>query len=352
LYGVAPGRYRLMAERTGYVKTYFGARNPWAPGAILTLRRGAPLTGIEIRMTEQSDISGRVLLDGSAERAYVTLLQQCYQDGRRWLTPVTSAAADASGEFSFKKLSRGRYYLAALAYSPTPLDPGLGPPTEKYVDTYYPGTIDPGTAEPIELRRGESRSGLDIRLHRSPLFRVGGRVVGSTSPPGRTGVMLVSTGLSANLWVKRATAAADGSFRIESVRPGVYSIVAVTVGASISAQAQQSVEVARDVDGIVLVVDPLPDLHGSLKAAGGPTAVSKLRVRLARADSLGSIFFGLASPTASVEADGAFTLSGVAAGRYIVQIQDLPAGAFLKSATLGDKDVLGGLDLDLKSAEA
>ena len=42
-YGVRPGRYRLIAERAGYPNTFYGARNKWAPGAILTLRAGAPL---------------------------------------------------------------------------------------------------------------------------------------------------------------------------------------------------------------------------------------------------------------------------------------------------------------------
>ena len=54
---VAPGRYLLMAERSGYLNAlYSGAR-----GGALTISAGQKATGIVIKMTPQGIIAGRVV---------------------------------------------------------------------------------------------------------------------------------------------------------------------------------------------------------------------------------------------------------------------------------------------------
>jgi hypothetical protein len=346
LYDVPPGRYRLMAERPGYLKTYFGARNSWATGAVLTLRPGAPLAGIVVRMNEQSVISGMVLHDGSPTGVIVSLLQQRYRDGRRQLTSIATTSANASGEFSFNKLPRGRYYLVAYGGYSAPPEPAPGLRPERYARTYYPGTIDPGAAEPIELKRAETLSDVAFPLRKSMLFRIGGTVSGYASGSGRVFVYARSTTQSVSA-LSSASVAPDGTFRIDSLPPGVYSITAIVSSASSSELAHQTVEVSHDVDGIVLTAEQLPALHGAVKVEGGPPAVPNLRIRLAPADG-----FGFFIPNANVNSDGSFTLSGVSAGRSRIEIQDLPAGAYLKSATLGEKDALAGVDFDQRSADA
>jgi hypothetical protein len=58
-YGVPDGQYRLRSERAGYLTTYYGAKNAWAAGSVLQLQGGRPITGLAVRLTPQSVISGR-----------------------------------------------------------------------------------------------------------------------------------------------------------------------------------------------------------------------------------------------------------------------------------------------------
>jgi hypothetical protein len=334
-YAIAPGRYRLVAERAGYLRTAAGAKNTWAPGTILTVRPGQPIVGIEIRMAEQSIIAGRVVQDGTASTVAVSLLQQSYQDGQRQLTPVTMVQADASGEFSFNKLAPGRYYLRASALQGSP---GSG---ERYADTYYPGTIDSGAAEAIEVKKGAAFSGLELPLRKSPVFRVSGSVAGFEANPGRIVVVLrPNTATSMSFASGGSAVVSNGVFELDSVLPGSYWIAATAVGQSPLATAAQAVEVTSGVTGILLKAEPPVTVSGSMKVEGGPAGIPGLTIQLVPATGAGS------TVTAKPAGDGSFTLHA-SPGRYRVEIQGLPAGAYLKSATLGDgdKDVLGGLDI-------
>jgi len=332
-YGIAPGRYRLVAERAGYLRTKAGAKNTWAPGTTLTVRPGQPIVGIEIRMAEQSIIAGSVVSDGTPGLVAVSLLQQGYQDGQRQLTTLTTVQAGASGEFSFNKLAPGRYYLRATVLQGSP---GAG---ESFVDTYYPGTIDPGAAEAIEVKKGAALSGLELPLRKSPVFRVSGSVAGFEANPGRIVVVLrPNTATSMSFASGASAVVSNGVFDLDSVLPGSYWIAATAVGSSSLTTAAQAVEVTSGVTGILLKAEPPVIVGGSMRVEGGPAGIPGLTIQLVPATGAGS------TVTAKPAGDGSFTLHAGQA-RYRVEIQGLPAGAYLKSATLGDKDALGGLDI-------
>src|SRR6266446_4629229 len=58
--GIEPGRYLLLAERSGFVSQSYGARGPNRAGLPLTVAAGGRLAGLTITMTPQGIISGRV----------------------------------------------------------------------------------------------------------------------------------------------------------------------------------------------------------------------------------------------------------------------------------------------------
>ena len=96
---VPPGRYRLLAERPGYLKTYYGA------GSIITLRAGAPISGLAIRMTEQAVISGKVTLgEDAASTVMVYLFQQKYQNGAQEWVRITSVVGEPGGDSASTRL--------------------------------------------------------------------------------------------------------------------------------------------------------------------------------------------------------------------------------------------------------
>ena len=338
-YGIAPGRYRLEADHAGYLLTKFGAKSPWASGSTLVVRGGQTLAGIEIRMPEQATLAGTVACDDTVSYLGVALLRPGYQDGQRRLTSVATVQADADGEFSFNKLAPGRYYLAAFA---GPGDPNA---PDRYAGAYYPGTTDPGAAEAIDLKKGQSLSGLQLELRKSPVFRVSGTVEGVGLNPGNMFAVLRPLAASFNP-VASGAMVADGAFEFKSILPGSYWLTVQAASPSLTI-VPQAVEVSSsDVTGIVLQAEPPVKLSGSVKVEGGPAAIPGLVVRLAPSNPIPG-----ALPSATVKADGSFTLSGVA-GRYRIELQHAPPEAYVKSAALGDLDALAGLDLNRAAGDS
>jgi hypothetical protein len=354
-YGVPSGRYRLLADHAGYLRTRYGAKTPRGSGAVLTLRQGAPITGLEVRMPEQAVISGKVLYDGPAGSTLM-LLQQNYQSGRRQMASISSATVELSGEFLFNRLAPGRYYLLARPA----LDPG---DDEKMgVSTYYPGTTDQSAAEPIIVKAGQSAS-VGFQVKKSRQFRVSGTVSGLTPTAARPSVLMraAADNFAGGAW--SAAVATDGTFELTRVPPGSYLIMASIPGGPAPRVVQQAIEVHGDVSGVVLIPEQCPVLQGALKVEG-EGALPRLRVVLAPAVTLpfsspaaqaGADVIWIMSvapnrspfsnPAAQAGADGSLTFGPVLPGRYRYQFLDLPPGAYLKSAKFGENDALFEVDL-------
>src|SRR5260370_39341867 len=58
--GIAPGKYRLSAERSGFIATQYGARGPNKAGTLLTLEPGQESSDLAVRLTPQGVIAGRL----------------------------------------------------------------------------------------------------------------------------------------------------------------------------------------------------------------------------------------------------------------------------------------------------
>ena len=55
--GIAPGKYRLYAERNGFVAGQYGARGPGKAGTLMTLEPGQKSSGLAIRLTPHGAVS-------------------------------------------------------------------------------------------------------------------------------------------------------------------------------------------------------------------------------------------------------------------------------------------------------
>jgi hypothetical protein len=326
-YGIPPGRYRLLADHAGYLRARFGAKTPSGAGTVLTLRQGVPITGLEVRLAEQAIISGKVVDDGPAGSPTVILLQEKYQDGRRQMTIVASAGTEPSGEFLFNKLAAGSYYLAArpaIAMAGEPCtEEGIG------LTTFYPGKPDQSGAEPIVVQRGQSFSA-NYSVLKSPCFRVSGSVA-ELPPKSRTTVSLRSAADTLLPFSSWAVVEADGTFEFSSVPPGVYLLSGIS--------GAQAIDVRGDIAALLLRPEQRAPLQGSLKVEGGNGSVPRLRVMLRPAPP------AFQSASTQVGADGSFTFGAVLPGIYSYQFVDFPPAAYLKSARLGENDVLSGVDL-------
>jgi protocatechuate 3,4-dioxygenase beta subunit len=376
---IEPGRYRLWAARTGYVRQEFGAAKPGRQGTILALAPGQQVRDVEFKMLPAAVIAGRVF-DEDGEPlagARLMLLQPHFEQGKRQLQPMRYANSNDRGDYRFYGLAPGRYYVSAT-YSPIyalmMAGAMLGEPSaraqtqgdEGYAPTYYPGTTEESRATPVEVKTGVEIPGIDFNLLPVRTVRVRGRVVNEvggelrdawvTIHPRQSGFMYMGPENQAVLDKER------GTFEFRSVAPGAYTVVAQWWNREHDKSFQDQVDVeaaAADVDGLLLTIGPGQELPGSLlveggrlgkkessEAAGSARAstrsggaaldASELRVSLRPPGQ----FMVWREASGQVKEDGTFRIQNVYRGEFQVSVWRLPDDIYLKSARLEGEDVL------------
>ncbi|MCZ2076976.1 MAG: carboxypeptidase-like regulatory domain-containing protein [Bryobacterales bacterium] len=201
---VAPGSYRLTGEREGYLTHEYGYRWSSGAGVASTLRRryptaishaGLPLTlrpghrikDLLFKLTPESTIRGRVVDDRNEPvvGAFIHVRREGYKAGARHLVSAQNAfgdvsgSTDASGEYRLDKLHPGAYFISAHIMDVkniAPADPQREA-EEKLVSTFYPNSIDPSGAAAVGVFPGQELAGIDIRLQKSRVVRISGKVV-------------------------------------------------------------------------------------------------------------------------------------------------------------------------------
>jgi hypothetical protein len=272
------------------------------------------------------------------------------------------------------------------------------PSEETYAATFYPGSIDPETAAPVRVAAASEVRGIDFSLRPTPTVKVSGRVIGVEIAPtaqqvqqqaqqqaqqaqqqrganggnrggrggdGRGGrgpfggnMQVLLTRVGATIAGGRgggggrggrgggigaiqsiAPVSADGSFEINNVIPGSYNLIAIQEVQNGVYSTRTRLEVGPGgVQGLSLAVRPGMDVPGQIYVEGTPPAnfqYNRLRVALNSQDGLPI------NSNAQVDEAGKFTLPGVAAMTYRVNLQGLPSGAYLITGRFGSSDALG-----------
>jgi protocatechuate 3,4-dioxygenase beta subunit len=343
-----PGKYRMSASKRGYSVTAYGARAGGSSGTTLSLDPGQHLSDVVWRIAPQAVITGRVLdVDGEpSPNIQVSLLQYRFVRGKRQLAFSDRAATNDLGEYRLFELSPGRYYLSAMAN--TTMRPGEYDGGQAYAPTYYPGTSDAAGAKAIELQAGTLLRGTDITLTKTRTARVRGRVVDPDSKQRvqGVGVSLHRRGDESQFifWGNYGfNIDAQGNFEIRGVVPGAYYIEAVRQGDGKALRAHQPIDVREsDIENIVLELQPGAELKGQLRIEGRAARdMTDGQISLQPDDS--GYRGGVGAP---VKTDGSFTLTDVQSARYSLEFYGGSDVYYLKSARLGDQDVLeSGLDL-------
>jgi hypothetical protein len=145
---------------------------------------------------------------------------------------ITSTATDAAGGYKMPSLNAGTYKLRFR---------GAG-----FSELWYPQSLTPDNAKPVEVQQGQTVSGLDVRLGGVPA-KLTGKVIGD-DPSGATvslelptarpnGAIPVSTGTAATApgtqgaVVETATVDATGVFTLDKIpSPSTYDIVVQKTG--------------------------------------------------------------------------------------------------------------------------
>lgn len=330
-YGVPAGSYKLAARKAGYLDGLYGATNPDSTGAPISVRSGQPLTGVQLLMTPQSVVSGRVETSdgGSAGMISVALLRVGYRNGHPSLVHAGNARTTRAGDFRIAKLRAGRYYLVA---EPQQRGFDLASRPNAGTPTYYPGTNDFSDAEQIEVATGQVVEGVYLPMRQSASFTVRGSVHGAGPDAKGINVYLSPDTTVLGAVSNRGTTTTDetGAFEISNVLPGSYNLGAYLRGDNPLA-GRVSLNVNSNVSGVVVELQPPFDIRGTVAAEEG-LSLQQVFASLVRTS-------GESANGGRVQA-GELHFQGVLADQYHLSFSQLPLGSYIKTASFGDVDVL------------
>jgi len=334
--GLPAGHYSFLLDRVGFVSSPSNTRTE------ANLQPGDKAGNFKLKLTPTGTIIGRVLDADGQPMEGVTVSTELGGNINH------STSTDDRGMFRIGGLRPGKVRVRAQPVS-LQFPPEIrtdGTVEAHHSPTYYPSALDAKSAVRVEVGPATEITGVDIRMIRTPVIRVSGKVIGI--PPG-----VKNTFLSMNPR-GGAPVKPDGSFEMWRVDPGKYTLTVQVNQDGLQgrfASAPTPLEVGEsDVENVQIQVLPVGDLKGqvifedeearkppSTGQRRGPPPVRRVLLR-------GSPY--QSSPNAELGDDGMFTLKQLAAGIYRVSISSGPV--YIKSMTLGPSSFDGGR-LDLTS---
>jgi len=356
--GLDAGKYRLAAERQGFLRQAYGQRKFSGSGTPLLVGDGQNVKGLVFKLNPQGVITGKVLDEDGEPLAGVQVraMRYLYSGGKRQWVQVGSGQTSDIGEYRLPDLQPGRYLV-----STNPRNIGRNMPFQQnepltqtpdmtYAATYYPSTTDSGAASPVDVGAGGEIRGIDVRLIKTRVWRVRGTVAGAQDAPrrGATQVLLVTAEGPSNNQLMSMARQPEGQFEIRNVPSGSYTLVAHTMaGGQGGLAASMPVTVTGShVEGLRLTLAAGADLQGAVKLVDttAPVELKNLNVMLQPARN--AFFGGGPPPRGRVGEDLKFTLKSVPPVQYMVNVTGIPNTCYLKSVQFNGRDVPAeGLDM-------
>jgi hypothetical protein len=346
LKSIEPGPYRLYVSRVGFVSAGHGQRTPDAPGAVLTLRTGQDLTDLQFRLIPAGVISGKIYDDDGEPlpNVNVNAVRQVYAEGKRARAPATSATTNDLGEYRLFDLAPGRYFVSCVypRWNRVGVEVDSDDAeTEGYAKLYYPGTPDVAKAGAIAIKAGEEASSIDILMRKVPVHQVRGSVYNQITHKPGVGVMLLLLPKTTNHEWDYTTQATvqkpDGSFVIQEVLPGSYTLSSFWFEDGVNYVNRQTVDVGNaDVEGIAITVVPGTNISGRIVWEGQPALEKdELTVIPQAAD----VRFGVRGQ-GKVGRDNLFTLKGLGEGAYHAAVFGMSKDCYINDIRYDESSAL------------
>jgi hypothetical protein len=350
---VAPGRYTLRVERSGYLALTYGQRRPGEQGRPLELAAKDVADKVDIALPRMSVISGRVLDDLGEPIAGVTVwvLQARYLQGRRQLVATgANASTDITGRYRLLSLPPGDYAVMGTIRETWPHD---SDPRQVfgYAPTYFPGTSTVAQAQRVKLGVAQEASGIDFSLVAGRTSNVRGSATSASGAPlgGETLTMMHEVG-GPTMWMGSAVAVAstkvagDGSWTLSNVPPGEYrlSIRAAARGNDPAQEGQLTITVAGvDVEGLSVVAGAGGTVRGEVVTDDGsplPAGFDRMQVRPPFNPNARMLVSVLHPDNGRVQSDGSFQVEGLLSDS-VLSIGPLTGEWTLKAVEVEGRDM-------------
>jgi hypothetical protein len=346
--GLEAGRYSLSAERQGFLRQSYGGRKYNTSGTPLPLAADQHVKDVVFKLSPQSVVAGKVLDEDGEPVANVQVraLKYAYRGGKKQWVQTGQGNTSDIGEYRIPNLEPGRYLVSTNTRMANPgnfamqsAEPLPDAPEYNYTATYYPNTADEASAAPVDVGPGGEIRGIDIRLVKTRVFRVRGRVTGlPDGGRGNPSVMLMSKDGGRNLSNMSPVRPPENRFELRGVPAGSYIVFAQLGGGGQRAMAFQPVELrSNHADGIVLNLSTGGDVTATVKVvdATAPIDLPNVSVML-RPDTQ------FAGPPRGKLTNGVITIGNVHPMHYNVSVTGVPDTCFVQSIRYGGQEVPDG----------
>ena len=390
---VPAGNYFVVAAKPGYVRTYYGSKTPGrGPGIAVAVIDGKPVPEMTLRLIRGGVISGTIR--SASGKPVPNLRVQALSSASVRVADLMAAGeamlnvstTDDRGMYRIYGLAPGTYSVVAQVGSGAEIRPvtqeqlqwadriasgtaltmpadAVAPPEPAargaYAPVYYPGTPLAQSASQIRIGPNEERLGVDFPLQLVPTARIRGRLLDDQGRPQpgaqltlkqqTTGAMPMDEMAIVGAMLGGGTSTqADGTFIIEAVKPGEYTLNAQAtikdgaappagpggIGAMLGPfggrgthWASESLSVmGRDITDLVLVLRPGMTIAGRIVHEGTtlekPTDLTGIPLSLAEASTAASnpiadmLQSMMGGTQLTVAKDGTFSGAGLRPGQY------------------------------------
>jgi hypothetical protein len=223
---VAPGRYRIDAQKTGFAPLA-GAAAP----RTLDVAAGQVITSLDLTLTKGGAITGRIVDAGGEPASEITvtaLRQTAGPSGQVMARTSGMAQTNDLGEFRLAGLPEGNYVVIAAPRPQPPFAQSTAAGGMALAPTYYPGTISKDAAHIISLAPAQTVNGIEFSLLSMRAYQVSGVVVDETgSPLGGAMITLMADPRNGGPGAPAmGRTDQNGTFRIGGVVSGTYRVMA------------------------------------------------------------------------------------------------------------------------------
>jgi len=330
-------RLQITASRPGFLTD--GAGMPRGPSLIpMMLTSGSPQHDIKIQLTPQSVVLGKVLDESGdpVQGAQISVLSTQVMDGHRVFQMMRAAQTDDLGEFRIPSLSAGKFIFCATETSNIAFI-GLGNGKMVSAEVCYPGPIEGGVASAMQLLPGREAR-VEFSVSQVPAVHVRGTVSGMPKNQN-VAVTLQRRGLIRGPnSIRPANILPDGRFDVRGVTPGSYVLATDYWEAGNRLTARVPVDVgSSDVEGVVVQLEPGISLTGTVRVestTGNTAAPQGWTLSLRAADPISS-----SGQIKWTKDRTAFTFGEMIPGNYRLGLTGPPPPFYVKSATLGGRDL-------------